>query len=65
MGDGVNYKGKGLGLATDSYTIQDTVRLMNVLIIRYNLKCSLHTRKKDQHRIYIFKVYGIIGKNCL
>ena len=53
MEDGVSYKGKGLGLATDSYTIQDTVRLMNVLIIRYNLKCSLHTRKKDQYRIYI------------
>jgi hypothetical protein len=61
MGDGVNYKGYGVSLATDSYSssasgegkIKDTVRLMNVLIIRYNLKCSLHPRKEGQHRIYI------------
>ena len=62
MGDGLNYKGKGLGLATDSYSIQDTVRLMNVLIIRYNLNCSLHIRKKDQYRIYIsLKSMGLLG----
>jgi len=53
MGDGVNYKGYGLALATDSYSIPGMVRLMNVLTIRYNLKCSLHTRSGGQHRIYI------------
>jgi hypothetical protein len=46
--------GKGLILCTDSYSIQDVVRLMNVLIIRYNLDCSLHTNKaKKQYRLYI------------
>lgn len=48
MGDGVNYKGYGVSLATDSYSstatgegkIKDTVRLMNVLIIRYNLNVA-------------------------
>jgi hypothetical protein len=32
----------GLILCTNSYTIQDVVRLMNVLIIRYKLECSIH-----------------------
>jgi hypothetical protein len=29
---------------------------MNVLIIRYNLNCSLHLDGKDQYRIYIKQV---------
>lgn len=53
MGDGVFYKGKGIALCTDSNTIIDVVRLMNVLIIRYDLICTIHTRKEGQHRIYI------------
>ena len=40
-GDGTSDHGYGLILCTDSFTIQDTVRLMNVLIIRYNLECNL------------------------
>jgi hypothetical protein len=39
-------------LCTDSYSIQDVVRLMNVLIIRYDLKCTLHKSGKG-YRIYI------------
>lgn len=42
----------GLRLCTDSFSVQDVVRLINVLIIRYNLKCSLHTIKGN-YRIYI------------
>jgi len=41
MGDGTAVSG-GLRICTDSYTVQDVVRLMNVLIIKYGLKCTLH-----------------------
>lgn len=52
MGDGASDKGCGVILCTDSYTVIDIVRLMNVLIIRYNLDCTL--RKYGQYnRIYI------------
>ena len=52
MGDGT-YKSEGLLLCTDSYSIKDVVRLMNVLIIRYRLICTIHNPNKDQYRIYI------------
>jgi rRNA maturation endonuclease Nob1 len=51
MGDGT-YKRKGIALCTDSYSIQDVVRLMNVLVIRYELKCTLH-ESNGHYRIYI------------
>lgn len=54
MGDGVNDHGDGLILCTDSYTLEDVVRLINVLIIRYNLECSLR-RASNKYRIYIKK----------
>lgn len=53
MGDG-GFKSKGIYLCTDSYIIQDVVRLMNVLIIRYDLKCTLHKASNGKgYRIYI------------
>lgn len=55
MGDGVYYKGGGIAICTDSYSIQDVVRLMNVLVIRYGLKCTLQTRREGQYRIFISK----------
>jgi hypothetical protein len=51
MGDG-SRKNKGLLLCTDSFTVQEVVLLMNILIIRYNLKCTLHT-SAGLPRIYI------------
>ena len=39
LGDG-GLKSKGVYLCTDSYAIQSVVRLMNVLITRYELKCT-------------------------
>lgn len=51
MGDG-GFKSKGIFLCTDSYTIQDVVRIINVLIIRYDLKCTLH-KSNENYRIYI------------
>lgn len=41
MGDGSAVSG-GLRLSTDSFTIIEAVKLINVLIVRYRLKCTLH-----------------------
>jgi LAGLIDADG DNA endonuclease family len=45
----------GLVLCTDSYTIQEVVLLMNVLIIKFRLECTLryHGPNKTHPRIYI------------
>ena len=51
MGDG-GFKSKGIFICTDSYSIQDVVRIINVLIIRYDLKCTLH-KSNENYRIYI------------
>jgi hypothetical protein len=55
MGDGVAIA-SGLQLCTDSYTLPDVIRLMNVLIIRYRLECTLQYSTKRQPRIYIKQV---------
>ena len=52
MGDG-SVQRHGLIICTDSYTIQDVVRLINVLIIRYRLECTLRFHSATQPRIYI------------
>jgi len=53
MGDGT-YRGGGIRLCTDSYSLQDVVRLINVLIIRYRLNPTVHT-DRGRYRIYIPK----------
>jgi hypothetical protein len=50
MGDG-NALSDGLTICTNSYTIQDVVRLMNVLIIRYKLECILRYYKRSNQKI--------------
>jgi hypothetical protein len=55
MGDGNYRKGGGLTLCTDSFTLKEVILLMNVLIIKYDLKCSLHQRAPNSYRIYISK----------
>lgn len=52
MGDG-SARPYGLHLCTDCYSLPDVIRLMNVLIIRYGLDCSLHKKREGQYRIYI------------
>lgn len=52
MGDGVNDHGFGVILCTDSFSLQDIIRLMNVLMIRYRLECTLR-KHGVYHRIYI------------
>lgn len=52
MGDGYRWH-HGLVLCTDSYSIQDIVRLINVLIIKYRLECTLRYHTPTQPRVYI------------
>ena len=52
MGDGSSSR-HGLLLCTDSFTIPEVVKLMNVLIIRYQLNCTLRFHTPTQPRIYI------------
>jgi len=54
MGDGL-YKNGGLTLCTDCYSVKDVVKLLNVLVIRYGLICSMQQHNKGQYRIYIQK----------
>ena len=54
MGDGT-YNGKSLSLCTDSFTIKEVVLLMNVLMIRYNINCTIRYHSKKYPRIYILK----------
>ena len=52
MGDGGARK-HGLNLCLDNYNIKDIIRFMNVLIIKFNLKCTLHYHTPTQPRVYI------------
>ena len=52
MGDG-SVSRHGLIICTDSYTIPEIVRLINVLMIRYRLDCWLRNHTQTQPRIYI------------
>jgi len=54
MGDG-SVSQYGLIICTDSYTVQDVVRLINVLMIRYRLDCTCHFYNITQPRIYILQ----------
>jgi hypothetical protein len=58
MGDG-SVERHGLILCTNSYSVQDLGRLMNVLMIRYGLECTLlrqllkRRNNKIEYMIYI------------
>jgi hypothetical protein len=52
MGDG-SVQRHGLIICTDSYTIPNIVRLINVLMIRYRLDCTLRFHTPTQPRIVI------------
>ena len=52
MGDG-SAREYGLTLCTDCYTLSDVIRLINVLILRYGLDCTLQEKRDNQYRIYI------------
>jgi len=46
MGDG-SVQRHGLILCTNSFSVQDVVRLMNVLIIRYGLECTIRIKRRQ------------------
>jgi len=50
MGDGTARE-YGLEICTNSYSLEDVVRLMNVLIIRYRLKCNIRIKFRDNKKI--------------
>lgn len=52
MGDG-KVSRHGLIICTDSFSVEDVVRLMNVLIIKYRLECTLRFDRPNHPRIYI------------
>jgi hypothetical protein len=52
--DGSHVK-SGLVLCTDSYTIKEIVFLMNILMLKFDLECTLREHNKGQFRIYIKK----------
>lgn len=51
MSDGVSQQ-YGLLLCTDSFTVKEVVILINILIIKYDLDCSIHNHN-GKPRIYI------------
>jgi len=51
-GDGA-VQAHGLLICTDSYTIQEVVLLINVLIVKYGLDCTLRYHSGIYPRIYI------------
>ena len=55
MGDGQASR-HGLVLCTNSYSIQDVVRLMNVLMIRYRLECTIHLKRQNQKVGYLIYI---------
>jgi len=56
-GDGSFAKGGGLILNTQSFTVIDVVRLINVLIIKFNCKCTIHY--PDGQPVIYVSVYSI------
>lgn len=62
MSDGARY-GKGMVLCTDGFTVVEVVRLMNVLIYRYEINCSL-IYSAGLPRIYIGRADNMVTIDC-
>ena len=60
IGDGT-FKGILLLFCTDSYSIKDVVMLINILIIKYGIHCTI--RYESFPRICVYKRY--IYLNCV
>jgi len=54
MGDGT-FNGTTLLLCTDSYSIKEVVLLINVLVIKYDIHCTIRYYNQHYPRIYILK----------
>jgi hypothetical protein len=53
MGDGAK-RNKGVVLCTDSFTLKEVILLINILIIKFDLKCTIHN-DANKYRIFINK----------
>jgi LAGLIDADG DNA endonuclease family len=51
MGDGAK-KNKGIILCTDNFTFKEVIILMNILLLKFNIKSSIHL-EKNKPRIYV------------
>jgi len=50
-------KNKGLILYTDNFTLYEVIILINILILKFNIKPTLHKNKDSKnYRIYINKL---------
>lgn len=57
MDDGMEVKKGGLTLCTDNFTLEEVERLITILINKFNLSCTLHSKKnKDKSRVY-YRIY--------
>jgi len=54
MGDGAK-RNKGIILCTDSFSIKDVIKLMNILYIKFNIKSTIHY-DNNRPRIFINKL---------
>ena len=54
MGDGKGRK-HGLNICLDSYNLKDIIRLMNVLIIKYNYKYFSYLKKNNNKILFYIK----------
>jgi len=45
-----------MAICTNCYSIQDVVRLMNVLMIRYRLECTIHLKRRHQKVEYMIYI---------
>jgi len=52
LGDG-SWRPHGLIICTDSYSVQQVIILMNVLVIKYRLECTLRFPTPTSPRVYI------------
>jgi hypothetical protein len=63
MGDGT-WEAFGLLLCTDAFTTPDVVRLMNVLMVRYNIACTLRYHVGKSANLYSSFFYAPITILC-
>ncbi len=52
MDDGT-FRGSGITIYTNSFTISEVNLLISILRYKYNISCNLHLNKKNQPTIYI------------
>lgn len=55
MGDGQAAR-HGIVLCTNSFSVNDVVRWMNVLMIRYRLECTIHLKRQNQKIEYLIYI---------